>query len=221
MIRDIIFWGASGHAKVLRECVGHEGRRLVAVFDNNRDVPAPFADVPIYFEIDGFESWLASRNQSSENLPDFLVAIGGDRGAVRLELHERLSSYGVTPLTAIHPTAFVASDVRVGAGSQLLAHATVCVDVTVGRQCIINTGANVDHECLLEDGVHICPGATLAGLVKVGRCAMIGSGAVVLPRRVIGDHAIVGAGAVVTRDVPERAIVVGNPARLLRQQPTR
>ena len=81
----------------------------------------------------------------------------------------------------------------------------------------MNTNASVDHECRLADGVHVAPGARIAGCVEIGRCAMVGIGAVILPRLRIGEGAIVGAGAVVTRDVPDRAVVYGNPARIVRQ----
>jgi len=146
-----------------------------------------------------------------------LVAVGGDKGKMRLEMQEYLESEGLVALTAQHPTAFVADNASVGVGSQILAHAMVCVEVRIGRSCIINTGASVDHECHLDDGVHICPGARLAGCIEVGRFAMIGTGAVVLPRLKIGEGALVGAGAVVTKDVAAYTVVAGNPARVLRR----
>ncbi len=91
------------------------------------------------------------------------------------------------------------------------------MDSLLGRACIINTGASVDHECRLGDGVHIGPGATLAGCVEVDDYATVYSGAVVLPRIRIGKSAIVGAGAVIRGDVPECTVVVGNPAEIMKE----
>jgi acetyltransferase-like isoleucine patch superfamily enzyme len=82
---------------------------------------------------------------------------------------------------------------------------------------IINTAATVEHESVLGDGVHVAPGATVAGCVTVGSYSMIGVGAVVLPRVVIGSNTIIGAGAVVTRDIPDRKVAYGNPARIQRE----
>lgn len=214
-IRDMIFWGATGQAKVLREFMEHSKLSLVALFDNDDKLTSPFADVPLYFGRDGFEEWV-SRRQSDDPI-GFLVAIGGDKGEDRVRLQEYLESQGLFALVAKHPTAFVADNSKIGAGSQILAASSVCVEAVIGRGCIVNTGAIVDHECYIDDGTHVCPGAHLAGLVHVGRCSTIGVGAVVLPRIKLGDGAIVGAGAVVIEDVPAHTVVVGNPARVLRE----
>lgn len=211
-VSDIVFWGATGQAKVLRECL-EATHKVVALFDNNPQVPSCFSDVPIYYGKTGFEQWFSEHDQPRDL--QFLVAIGGDRGEDRLALQSYLQSFGLNPIIAQHRTAFVASNASVGLGSQILAQSAVCVEAVIGLSCIINTGATVDHECILSDGIHIAPGAHLAGCVEIGRCAMIGTGAAVLPRIKIGHHAVVGAGAVVTKDVPPHTTVVGNPARII------
>ena len=207
----VVFWGASGQAKVLREALGSDGPRLVALFDNHPAVVSPWPDVPLHRGWSGFVAWRdAQRDLGGIGC---LVAIGGDKGGDRLQLQRDLVASGLVALTVVHRTAFVAGDARLGAGSQILAGSVVAVDCTLGQACIINTGATVDHECRLGDGVHVCPGAHLAGCVTVGELAMVGTGAIILPRVNVGARAIIGAGAVVTRDVPPGATVVGNPAR--------
>jgi acetyltransferase-like isoleucine patch superfamily enzyme len=67
------------------------------------------------------------------------------------------------------------------------------------------------------EACHICPGVVLAGRVRVGAGAMLGIGAKVLPCLNIGEHATIGAGAVVTRDVPPGVTVVGVPAHPMRK----
>lgn len=211
-MKDIVLWGGTGQAKVLRELTRHD-YHLVGVFDNNTEIASPFTDIPLTRKWEGFMDWLARYSGSDLH---FLVAIGGDRGKIRCEIQENLQTAGLIPATVIHSTAFVAPDATIGGGSQILANATVCVEAVLGKSCIINTAASVDHECRLGDGIHIAPGAHLAGLVEVGDFTMIGTGASVLPRVTIGRNCMIGAGSVVTRDIPDGAVAYGNPARVVR-----
>ena len=213
-INQLVFWGATGQAKVLKELVESLDKKLIALFDNRRETSSPFNDIPIFYGKEGFEAW--KRERVDHTSIGFLVAIGGGWGKDRLEIHEFLQAQGLTPFVAQHPTSFVAANAKIGAGSQILAHAAICVEAELGRGCIVNTAATVDHECHLGDGVIISPGAHLAGLVEVDQFATIYTGAVILPRIKIGEGAVVGAGAVVIRDVPARAVVVGNPAKIIK-----
>ena len=101
---DVIFWGATGQAKVMRECLSGRPYRLVALFDNKR-VPAPIPGVPLYLGLKGFEDWIGGRSKSRP--ARFLVTIGGERGRDRIELQDFLESRGLRALTAVHRTAFV------------------------------------------------------------------------------------------------------------------
>ncbi len=211
-VTRMVLWGATGQARVLRECMERHGVTVVALFDSDGLVVSPFRDIPIHHGSAGFEAWL--RTQAAPPEIGFLVAIGGEHGRDRLGLQAKLEASGLVTLTAQHPSAFVASSAAIGAGCQILAHATVCVDTSLGRGVIVNTAASVDHECVIGEGSHICPGARLAGCVTLGKFVTIGTGAVVLPRINIGDGAVVGAGAVVIRDVAPGQVVVGNPAKV-------
>ncbi len=210
----VVFWGASGHAKVLNECISRLGYELIALFDNRPALSFPINGVPIYTGMEGFREWLKLGLKEVR----FLIAIGGDKGRDRLTLHTDLEESGLKPLSVVHPTAFVAESADVQAGCQVLANASVCVDVQLGLQTIVNTNASIDHECVIGAGAHVAPGATLAGCVRVGNNTLIGAGATVLPRITIGANVIVGAGAVVTRDFPDNCVAYGNPARLVRMR---
>jgi sugar O-acyltransferase (sialic acid O-acetyltransferase NeuD family) len=206
----VIFWGATGQARVLRNALLGSNVELIAIFDN-RSIPSPFADVPVFHGERGLDEWMA--NHRGIQPVQACVAIGGDKGEDRLELMRWLARRGLPPLTVVHPRAFVAEDAVLGHGCQLLSLSAVCAGARLGDAVIVNTSASVDHDCVIGNGVHIGPGATITGEVTIGDYAFVGAGAVVLPRARIGARAIVGAGAVVTKEVVAGATVSGNPAR--------
>ena len=80
----------------------------------------------------------------------------------------------------------------------------------------MNTGASIDHECILGDYVHVSPHATLCGDVQVGEGSWIGAGAVVIPGVRIGKWCVIGAGSVVLHDVPDGVVAVGNPCKIVK-----
>lgn len=213
MSTDIIFWGATGQARVLRELIEGTQFQLVALVDG-RDIPSPFPGIPLLIGDAGLDRWLD--RLAAGKLPAGAVAIGGDRGKDRIIVRLVLEKRGMATPVLVHRNAFVARNAQIGAGSQILASANVCAGVSVGRSVIINTAASVDHDCVVEDGVHVGPGAVIAGEVHIRERAFVGAGATVLPRIDIGHDAVVGAGAVVTRNVPPGVVVVGNPARKLK-----
>jgi sugar O-acyltransferase (sialic acid O-acetyltransferase NeuD family) len=212
MVKRVVIWGASGHAKVLAEFLAAGGRELVALVDNDPACVSPFPHLPLLLGEDGVRAW--RRTNADEH--EVLVAIGGQRGQDRLDIQRFMVAQGFSAATVVHPTAFVAANASLGAGSQVLAQAAVCVDVRLGAACIVNTAASVDHESVLGDGVHLAPGATIAGCVRIGDHTLIGTGSVVLPRIAIGRGCLVGAGSVVTRDLPDGVVAYGNPARIIR-----
>ena len=210
--RKLIIWGGTGNFKVLCELLTDD-YQIIGYFDNNPDIARSYRGIPWLGNSKSFEGW--KHDPANANCA-FIVSIGPGHGAVRKAIHKSLVSSGLIPITAIHRTAFVAPTVEIGSGSQVYANATISVDTKIGNQCIINTRASIDHECYIEDGATVGPGAVLAGLVQVGPCSDIYTGAVILPRIRIGQNAVVGAGAVVIRDVPPNSVVVGNPAKIIR-----
>lgn len=134
----------------------------------------------------------------------------------RLRLGETAKARGFELVRAIHPTASVASDVIIGAGTVVRAQSAIGPETRIGENCIIGYGVMVSHTCWVGDGAHLSSGVNLAGGVKIGRGTWIGIGATVTDPCQVGEHSIVGAGAVVTRDIPDRVVAYGVPAKVVR-----
>lgn len=213
--KKVIIWGCSGHAKVLVNSLKKTKTDVIAFFDKNPEIKTIIKDIPVYIGEQGFIQW--TKKNKASNIYG-LVAIGGSHGTERLAIQQLFMEYGIIPDTLIDINSSVCPSVKIGAGSQILAHSLIATDTVIGEGCIINHNTNIDHECEIGNGVHIAPSATLCGCVKVGNNVMVGAGAVILPRIKIEDNSIIGAGSVVTKNVSENQIVVGNPAKLLKNR---
>jgi len=138
-------------------------------------------------------------------------------GSFRIALRNRARAARLAMINAVHPAAFVAPSVHLGVGNVIKAGAVLDIEVRLGDCCIIDNGVILPHHNEIGDGCHIAPGACFGGDCRVGAGSVIGVGAAVGPRLCIGRNAIIGAGAAVVRDVPDNAIVEGNPARIVGQ----
>lgn len=118
----------------------------------------------------------------------------------------------------IHPRASVAKEVHLGRGLFIAANAVVNPGVKIGDGVIINTGAVVDHDCILGSWCHIAPGAVLLGRVEIGIGAMIGANAVIRQGLRVGEWSTVGCGAAVVKEIPPGEVWAGVPARKLSPQ---
>ena len=144
----------------------------------------------------------------------FVVGVGGvPDNRPRAAVFQKGLDAGLSPVSAIHPSAVVAKSATIGAGTVVLPGAIINPDAVLGRNVIVNSCAVVEHDARIADHAHVCPGAILCGTVQVGEGAFIGAGAVVIQGVRIGAWAVVGAGSVVLRDVPDGIRVAGAPAR--------
>jgi sugar O-acyltransferase (sialic acid O-acetyltransferase NeuD family) len=143
-----------------------------------------------------------------------LCALGTTR---RRGFVDEIAAMGFEFATVVHPSARISRGSTIGEGSFVSAGVVVAVNTRVGRHAVLNRGVLVGHDTEIGACVTLSPGANVAGAVTIGDGTYVGIGAIVLDRVQIGAGSVIGAGAVVTRAVPDGVLVMGVPARIVKE----
>jgi sugar O-acyltransferase (sialic acid O-acetyltransferase NeuD family) len=196
---EIILYGGGGHGKVVLDCLQEQGVKVKSIIDNKYTG-----------ELLGVKR-LSELPESVDPNCAVIIAIGDNKARKDLSQNIRLPF-----ANAIHSSARISLHASIGTGVMILHNVIVQIGATIGNHVILNTGAQVDHDCVIGDYVHIAPGSVLCGSITVGEGTLIGAGAVIKPGVRIGAWAMIGAGAVVVKDLPDYAVAVGNPARVIK-----
>ena len=199
--------GAGGHAKVVADAALALGRdQIVGFLDDNPElIGRSIIGLPVLGRIPLWRDF---------KIDAVIPAIGANR--LRRDIMLREQSLGATAMTIVHPRATVSAFASLQVGVVVLAGAVINAGATIGDDVIVNTGSIVEHDCQIGSHAHIAPGCYVAGQACIGEGTLLGIGSRILPGVKVGAWCVVGAGAVVTKDVEDLATIAGIPARRLR-----
>jgi sugar O-acyltransferase (sialic acid O-acetyltransferase NeuD family) len=206
-MENIVVLGGGGHAKVLisilkklrtYRMIGYTDLR-----DNGKILGVPYL---------GGDEILKDLKGKGRRL-SAAIGIGNTSLSLkRISLKKHLEDLGVLLPPIISPDSVVNEDTRIGSGTVVFDGAVVNSGARIRDCCIINTHSTVEHDCMIADNVHIAPGASLSGGVVIGENTLIGTRATVIQNVRICRDCVVGAGAVVVRDIDAPGTYVGVPA---------
>ncbi len=151
--------------------------------------------------------------------PAVAIAIGDNYLRRKIFQEVLATNPAASIISPIHPQSYREKDIRIGSHVTICIGAIVCTAVEISDGVIVNSGAIVEHECMLGQYTHVCPGVKLGGRVRIGQFTHIGIGASVIDKVTIGNHTTIGAGSVVIKDIPDNATAVGIPARVIKDRP--
>ncbi len=193
--------GAGGHAKVILEILEQRDIEIGGLVDNNPELTS-LLGYRVAYELPGI----------FDPNDDFVIVSIGKNEIRKKVVNSNFYKY----LTAIHQNSNISTRSTIGNGSVVMAGVTINSSVKIGAHTIINTNASIDHDCLIEDFVHISPNVALGGDVRIGEGAHIGIGASIIQGVIIGKWATIGAGSVIIKDIPDYAVVVGVPGKIIK-----
>lgn len=191
-------YGASGHGKVIAE-IAEENNIVIDAFIDQNVLKTDLLEYKVLHDIPNMDE-------------DFIISIGNN--SARKKIAD--SNPGLNFVKLFHPRSIISKRCTIDIGTVVMGGVTINSEAKIGKHCIINTNSSIDHDCIIEDFVHISPNAALAGDVKVGEGTHIGIDANIIQGIRIGKWCTIGAGAVIIKDIPDGATVVGNPGKIIK-----
>jgi len=209
-MQDLVILGAGGGSKSIHWLVEtiNSARNTWNILGFIDEDPAlhgtSLCGLPV---LGGFE-WF------DDHRPLLVHGVGYPR--VRRRFARMARERGLDFALAIAPEVRFSRFVTFGAGCVVCTGSVLTSHVSVGDHCLINLNCTIGHDTVMEDYVVLAPGVHLSGASHLEEGVEIGAGAVVLPGKRIGRNAVIGAGAVVTTDIPANSVAVGVPAKVIK-----
>lgn len=208
MGESLILIGGGGHCKSVLDSIAPGRYERILIADRPDKLGQQVNGIPISVTDGQLEALFLKGVRSA------FITVGGIGAAdVRETLYRQLKSIGFLLPNLCDPTAAVSRHARLAEGVFIGKQAVVNAGAQLGACCIVNSGAVIEHDCRLSAFVHAAPGAVLAGNVRVGKGAHIGAGACLLQGTAVGEYTVVGMGSVVLHDLPAHCTAYGNPCR--------
>lgn len=206
-----IIIGAGTYGEVYLSYLREAGVNVVGFIDDNPGMHhKQIHGVPVLGGREALEGLAKSHGVEAVYCP-----IGNNR--VRVELLDEACKLGYKTPNYIHPTAIVSTDATLGEGVYILPGSIVMPYATIGNYTMISMGVKVAHHSRLDRGVFLSTGCNFGASIVAEECAYCGIASTIMTGvKRLGHDSLIGAGAVVIKDVPERAIVAGVPAKILK-----
>lgn len=210
-MKKIVLIGAGGHCKVIIDIIKSNGDfQIVGVTDKNH-TDDKVLDVPIL----GDDSIL--EGLYNDGVKFAFICIGAlSNLSIRNNIYKKLKSIGFQIPILIHKNAIVSQYSSISDGTCIMAGAIVNPNAEIGENCIINSGAIIEHDCVIGSNTHVSPKACIAGSSIVGSDCHVGLGSSIIQCVKIGNNVTIGAGAVVVNNVQDNVLVVGVPAKVIK-----
>ena len=210
-MKRIVIIGAGGHGREVADILkGQDQTEVIGFIDDNRDLQGSEFDG---LRVLGDWSWIDGQQKSGIAV---VCAVGLPQ--LRRRLTKRAESLGLSFADAISPLAYISPSASLGKGVMVFPYCAINAGAFVESHSILNVAATVSHDTKIGRYATVNPGAHIGGNVVIGEGCYIGIGANLIHGQSVGEWSVVGAGAVVTSDLPANVTAVGVPAKTIKRR---
>lgn len=209
-MKELIIFGASGFGREVAWAVERLNRitptwNLLGFMDDADGIQGT--------EINGYK--VLGKTEDVSDYPDayFVVAVGASRTREKIVSNMKAVNPSIKFGTVIDPSVEISEFVTIGEGTIICAHTIITVNIEIGAHVIINLDCTVGHDAVIRDFVTLYPSVNISGITNIGHAVELGTGMQIIQGKSVGDYSIVGAGAVVVKDIPTKCTAVGSPAK--------
>lgn len=205
MNKPLIILGNGGHAGVLTETLLSQGEKIIGFTSPTQEVN----DFGLTYL--GQDEVIYNYNEMEIEL---VLGIGMvNPGSIRESIFTKLKQKGYLFKSVIHSTAIISPSAKLGEGIQIMAGSVIQTRTSIADNTIVNTGALIDHDCQIGAHIHIAPGVNISGAVQIQNGTHIGTGTTIIQGIDIGENCLIGAGAVVVKNLKNNVKAFGVPAK--------
>lgn len=209
-MKDLIIFGASGFGREVAWAVERQNKmvatwHIIGFIDDDETIQGS--------EINGYK--VIGRTSDIVKYTDayFVVAIGSSRIREKIVSNMKKLNPDIKFGTVIDPSVELSDFVKIGEGTIICSHTIITVNIDIGSHVIINLDCTIGHDAIIKDFVTLYPSVNVSGNTNIGHAVELGTGMQIIQGKKVGDYSIVGAGAVVVKDIPEKCTAVGSPAK--------
>ncbi len=206
-MKDIVIIGAGGFGREVAWLIEDINNvtptwNIIGFVDDNKEIQGSLINgYPVVGDID----WLSNQEL-------YVVNAIGD-SIVKKKVLERLNESKNSFPILVHPNVVISKLVNIGEGSIICAGNIITVNISIGKHVIVNIDSTIGHDAIIGDFSTILPSVNISGYVELEQCVSVGTGSAIIQGVTIGQNTVVGAGAVVVKDLPANCTAVGSPAK--------
>ncbi len=206
-----IIIGAGTYGEVYLAYLKEANVNIVGFLDDNQDLHGKYVKgIPVLGGTD-----LLSSLRSTHNIEAVYCPMGNNK--LRVKFLELARSLGYETPNYIHPSVLISPNVTIGIGVYILLGSKIMPHTEIHDDVMISMGVNIAHHSVLEKGCFLSTGVNFGASIRAKKYSYIGLSATIMTGlHTLGEDCLIGAGAVVIKDVPEKAVMAGVPAKVLR-----